>query len=523
MGTDARIPRNSLASKGLKLADKVADKYGGDFKKMTAEEQAAFVDIVKDGVEIGDIRQQFIGNTNMRNLIRDAVDSDSVFTEDQKEKIKRKAPVFIGNKAERRVAFTQAGINDELFKEFDGSSLGIDKDDADSFFQARVSKVGKDQAIKDLTSKAGLRGGFSDFADGLSRDKVLASMGLDEKNQSHKQKIEMIDLAARQSMGKGLDENALIGKAVETVQAGGTYDAAAHELALNEYLKKNFGATTVAEARDNTTLARNLNVADNETDILAAIQAKGQFKGITVGAGTDAEKLDIYKAAIARNVDSLQQTKAVMADQYGRIGKQVATETKNASEDNSLLKKAKEEATRVSKDLEAGIITDITTDKVENQARLDVVNAYSAQIKKGKVKTTNLAGAETEHIISLDAKDQEDLIRKVNMWASTGDVTHLNEARTNYAADTGVTNFINEISGDFYRKAADKEIEIVNRTKSKAKASGGTAVATADQLAEQMRTMSLSHDEKIKKRIEDGKKKITDVHGDADKLINKYS
>ena len=525
VGTDARIPRNSLASKGLKLAD----KYGGDFKKMSADEQAAFVDIVKDGVEVGDIRQQFIGNSNMRNMIRDAVDSDSVFTEDQKEKIKRKAPVFIGNNTERRIAFQQAGLNDELFKEFDGSSLGVDREDADAFFQARSSKVGKDQAIKDLTSKAGLRGGFSDFADGLSRDKVLASMSLSDKNKDHQSQIERIDLATRQSMAKGLDENYFIGKAAEAIKNGGadSYDQAKFDKDLKDYMKKNFGATTAAEATNNATLASNLGVANNESDILAAIQAKSQFKGIDVVAGSDAEKLAIYKAAIARNVDTLDQTKEVIGGQYTKIGTQVADETDKANKDNALLKKAKEEAQALSKELASGRKSEITYADLTSQADLEVMNSYNSQIKKGNVKTTDASGADVVHRLDLSDKEQEDVIRKLNMWVAKGyDPNEISSIRSTYASNTDLLNMVDAITntatGDFFNKAGAKQTELANQYNSRAKASGGTTVATADQLAEFARTLSIEHADKIKKRNEESKKKITDVHGDADKLINKF-
>jgi hypothetical protein len=525
VGTDARIPRNSLASKGLKLAD----KYGGDFKKMSADEQAAFVDIVKDGVEVGDIRQQFIGNANMRNMIRDAVDSDSVFTEDQKDKIKRKAPVFIGNNTERRIAFQQAGLNDELFKEFDGSSLGVDREDADAFFQARSSKVGKDQAIKDLTSKAGLRGGFSDFADGLSRDKVLASMSLSDKNKDHQSQIERIDLATRQSMAKGLDENYFIGKAAEAIKNGGadSYDQARFDADLKDYMKKNFGATTAAEATNNATLASNLGVANNESDILAAIQAKSQFKGIDVVAGSDAEKLAIYKAAIARNVDTLDQTKEVIGGQYTKIGTQVADETDKANKDNALLKKAKEEAQALSKELASGRKSEITYADLTSQADLEVMNSYNSQIKKGNVKTTDASGADVVHRLDLSDKEQEDVIRKLNMWVAKGyDPNEISSIRSTYASNTDLLNMVDAITntatGDFFNKAGAKQTELANQYNSRAKASGGTTVATADQLAEFARTLSIEHADKIKKRNEESKKKITDVHGDADKLINKF-
>jgi hypothetical protein len=522
VGTDARIPRNSLASKGLKLAD----KYGGDFKKMSADEQAAFVDIVKDGVEVGDIRQQFIGNTNMRNMIRDAVDSDSVFTEDQKEKIKRKAPVFIGNNTERRIAFQQAGLNDELFKEFDGSSLGVDREDADAFFQARSSKVGKDQAIKDLTSKAGLRGGFSDFADGLSRDKVLASIGLSDKNKDHQSQIERIDLATRQSMSKGLDENYFIGKAAEAVKANKPYGDKEFNADLEAYMKKNFGATNATDAINNTVLATNLKAASNsDADVLAAIQAQGQFKGIDVVGGTDSEKLAIYKAAIARNVDTLDQTKAVIGGQYTKIGTQVADETDKANKDNALLKKAKEEAAQLSKDLASRAKTSINASDLQSQANLDVINGYAAQIKKGNVKTKDSAGNEVIHNLDIDSDAQQDVIRGLNMWAANNyDQAEIDKIKTTHASNRGVLDFINEIENgsDFYSKAASKKTELASQYNSRARASGGTTVATSDQLAEFARTLSVEHADKIKKRNEESKKKITDVHGDADKLINKF-
>lgn len=524
VGTDARIPRNSLASKGLKLAD----KYGGDFKKMSADEQAAFVDIVKDGVEVGDIRQQFIGNTNMRNMIRDAVDSDSVFTEDQKEKIKRKAPVFIGNNTERRIAFQQAGLNDELFKEFDGSSLGVDREDADAFFQARSSKVGKDQAIKDLTSKAGLRGGFSDFADGLSRDKVLASMGLSDKNKDHQSQIERIDLATRQSMSKGLDENYFIGKAAEEIKRNGanSYDQAKFDADLKDYMKKNFGATNAADATNNTVLATNLNAASNsDADVLAAIQAKGQFKGIDVVGASDTEKLAIYKAAIARNVDTLDQTKAVIGGQYTKIGTQVADETDKANKDNALLKKAKEEAQALSKELASGRKADITSADLTGQAELEVMKGFATQIKKGSVKTKDASGADVTHTFDLNDKDQEDVIRKLNAWVAGGfNPVEMAKIKGDYSGNSNLIGVFDSLntSSDFFDKSQAKSIELAQQYNSRAKASGGTTVATADQLAEFARTLSIEHTEKIKKRNEESKKKITDVHGDADKLINKF-
>jgi len=523
VGTDARIPRNSLASKGLKLAD----KYGGDFSQMSADEQAAFVDIVKDGVEVGDIRQQFIGSSNMRKMIRGAVDSDSVFTEDQKDKIKRKAPVFIGNATERKIAFQAAAQNDELFKEFDGSSLSVDREDADAFFQARSAKVGKDQAIRDLTNKAGLRGGFSDFADGLSRDKVLASMNLSDKNKDHQSQIERIDLATRQSMSKGLDENYFIGKAAEEIKRNGanSYDQTKFDADLKDYMKKNFGAANAADATNNTVLAANLGAAStSDADVLAAIQAKGQFKGIDVVDASDAEKLSIYKAAIARNVDTLNQTKEVIGGQYTKIGNQVADETDKATKDNALLKKAKEEAQTLSNLLVSpgSTKTSIEASDVEVQARLDVINAYAKQIKKGKVTTSDASGTETVHSIAISDKDQEGLIRYLNQFGVDG--SGLDEARAKYGSDAGVKSFLDkiELTSDFYQTSALKEIEIANMLNSQARASGGTTAATADQLAEKARNLATEHGDKIKKRNEETKKKITDVHGDADKLINKF-
>jgi hypothetical protein len=80
----------------------------------------------------------------------------------------------------------------------------------------------------------------------------------------------------------------------------------------------------------------------------------------------------------------------------------------------------------------------------------------------------------------------------------------------------------NTATGDFFNKAGAKQTELANQYNSRAKASGGTTVATADQLAEFARTLSIEHADKIKKRNEESKKKITDVHGDADKLINKF-
>ena len=525
VGTNAKIPRSSIASVGIKLADKAK----GDISNLDASEQDTLIDAVKQGLEIGDVRQEFIANDSMRNVIRNAMDKDNVFDEETKEKIRRKTPYLIGNRNERNTAYTQAGLTEENFREFDGSTLSLDPEGAKAFYEARVSEVGPQQAIKDLTAKGGLRGGFSNFADTSARQKVFEKLGLDEKNPADKDKITQIDALTRQSMARGVDENALIGKAVEEISSGRGFTNGQYALELDKYMEKSFGAKTKEEALDRTILATNLLGAPavaagaSDEDIVNAIKARGQFKGITV-AGSASEQLEVYQAAIARNVETLGSTKEVLGQQYIAVADQVVKESKEASEDNILLKAAQKEAKTVRERFQANPAMAFNDDLVKDQATLEVMNDYTGKITKGaKVKV----GVGPEHDLGLTTSDeQNNLKRELNKWAANGfDATEHATLRSQYTAagNMGVVGFLADLNASNAGVISARQTTLANDIQSQARAKGSSVTPTSDQLAEVFRSLHTGHTDKIKKREEEGKKKTADVHGTVDQLFNRVT
>ncbi len=500
LGNDAKIPRSKLASKGIKLADKAK----GKLSNLSASEQSQFVDYVKDGIEIGDVRQQFIGSKNMTSLIQEAMDSDNVLDSGLKDRVKKVVPVFVGNQAERNAAVRKSASSAEALKEMDGSWLAAHPEEAKEFYDTRVGIVGKEKATEEMVQYAGLKGGFSQFVDSTVKKDILTGMGVDLNSEAGKAFAEKTDAALRGSSSK-IDEAYLVGKIIEDKNANnGVFNPADYSRHLESYMKKNIGASTVAEAKDKNAIAANLNLPVGSTDaqIIDAIKNNGQFKGVNVSGANDAETLKIYQAAMARNVENLTQTKEVMKDQYARVADQIYDAKSKANNESTLEVEARKEMKDLELRLRSNTVTNITERDVQKQAALELMKDKIDDIKTGEVTVGG-----TVMNLDLTTSAQKDLIKGLRKYAAASPADRATEHAAlvaKYSGNAAATSYINDINSNFTIERDNKSTEIVDKARSKATTSGGGV--SASKLAEFARTITLENS----RAIESANKKALD-------------